>query len=105
MGPQGPPQRAKSCRPSPYSPPSLPLRQLDQRFPSQTFRTLFMQELVRNGVIAPSFVVSYSHSGKDIDDTLRAADAALRAYRLALERGPERMLSGRPVKPVFRRYA
>ena len=29
--------------------------------PSQAFRTLFMQEMIRRGVIAPSFVVSFSH--------------------------------------------
>ena len=33
---------------------------------SQAFRTLFMQELIRRGVIAPSFVVSFSHSDADI---------------------------------------
>src|SRR5262249_19756836 len=29
--------------------------------PSQEFRTLLMQELVRAGILAPSFVVNYSH--------------------------------------------
>ena len=36
---------------------------------SQPFRTLFMQELIRRGVIGPSFVVSFSHSDADIDRT------------------------------------
>ena len=35
--------------------------------PSQPYRTLFLQELVRRGVLGPSFVVSYSHSDDDID--------------------------------------
>ena len=39
---------------------------------SQAFRTLFMQELIRRGVIAPSFVVSFSHSDADIDRTAEA---------------------------------
>ena len=30
--------------------------------PSQAFRTLFLQETITRGVLAPSFVVSYSHS-------------------------------------------
>ena len=34
----------------------------ESRNPSQAFRTLFMQEMIRRGVIAPSFVVSFSHS-------------------------------------------
>jgi glutamate-1-semialdehyde 2,1-aminomutase len=76
-----------------------------EKKPSQPLRTLFMQELVRNGVIAPSFVVSYSHREEDIDHTVRAVYEALQTYRLALDQGPERLLAGRPVKPVFRRYA
>lgn len=70
--------------------------------PSQAFRTLFMQELLRYGIIAPSFVVSYAHTEADIDRTVAAVDAALRVYRQALDIGPEHFLEGRPVKPVFR---
>jgi glutamate-1-semialdehyde 2,1-aminomutase len=73
--------------------------------PSQPMRTLFMQELIRHGIIAPSFVVSYSHSEADIDRTIEAVGAALAVYRQALDSHPERFLEGRPVKPVFRRYA
>jgi glutamate-1-semialdehyde 2,1-aminomutase len=76
-----------------------------EKKPSQPFRTLFMQEMIRRGVIAPSFVVSYSHSEPDIDRTVEAADAALAVYAQALSEGVERFLEGRPVKPVFRRYA
>ena len=36
---------------------------------SQWFRTLFIQEMIRRGVIAPSFVVSFSHSDADIHKT------------------------------------
>jgi glutamate-1-semialdehyde 2,1-aminomutase len=72
--------------------------------PSQAFRTLFMQELIRHGVLAPSFVVSYAHTDQDIDRTVEAADRALAVYRNALEHGVERFLVGRPVQPVFRRY-
>ena len=71
---------------------------------SQAFRTLFLQEMIRNGVIAPSFVVSYAHSEADIDRTLSAVDDSLAVYRKALEEGVERYLEGRPVKPVFRTY-
>lgn len=71
--------------------------------PSQPLRTLFMQELVRGGVIAPSFVVSWSHSESDIDRTVDAAAAAMQVYRQALDGGVERFLQGRPVQPVFRR--
>jgi glutamate-1-semialdehyde 2,1-aminomutase len=71
--------------------------------PSQAFRTLFLQELIKNGVIAPSFVVSFSHSNADIDQTVDAVDRALGVYRQALGDGVEKHLRGRSVKPVNRR--
>ena len=73
--------------------------------PSQPLRTLFLQELIRHGIIAPSFVVSYSHSEADIDRTIVAVTAALEVYRHALDQGVDRYLMGRSVKPVFRPFA
>jgi glutamate-1-semialdehyde 2,1-aminomutase len=72
--------------------------------PSQTLRTLFLQELLRGGVLAPSFVISYSHADADIDSTLDVIENALQVYRRALEEGVETVLHGRPVKTVFRRF-
>jgi glutamate-1-semialdehyde 2,1-aminomutase len=71
---------------------------------SQPFRTLFMQELIRRGVIGPSFVVSFSHADADIDRTAEAAHEALGIYRKALNEGVDKYLEGRPVKPVYRRF-
>ncbi|MGB7266892.1 MAG: hypothetical protein WBC92_15365, partial [Terracidiphilus sp.] len=71
---------------------------------SQSFRTLFMQEMIRRGVIAPSFVVSFSHSEADIRRTAEAVHEALIIYRNALDGGVEKYLQGRPVKPVDRRF-
>jgi glutamate-1-semialdehyde 2,1-aminomutase len=64
-----------------------------------------MQELIQHGIIAPSFVVSYSHSEDDIDRTVAVAADALNVYAQALEDGVGRYLRGRAVKPVFRRFA
>jgi glutamate-1-semialdehyde 2,1-aminomutase len=72
--------------------------------PSQDFRTLFLQETIRRGVLAPSFIVSYAHTDADIDRTVDIVDAALAVYSRALEEGVEKYLVGRPVKPVWRRY-
>jgi glutamate-1-semialdehyde 2,1-aminomutase len=63
-----------------------------------------MQELIKQGILAPSFVVSYSHCDSDIDQTIDGVAAALIVYRQALEDGVEKYLEGRPVKPVFRAY-
>jgi glutamate-1-semialdehyde 2,1-aminomutase len=71
---------------------------------SQPFRTLFMQELIRHGVLCPSFVVSYSHQDDDIARTAEAVDSALMTYRRALDEGVEKYLVGRPVKPVYRKF-
>lgn len=72
---------------------------------SQSFRALFLQEIIRGGVIAPSFVVSYAHEDADIDRSVEVVAAALRVYRKALEEGVEKFLVGPPVKPVWRRFA
>jgi glutamate-1-semialdehyde 2,1-aminomutase len=71
---------------------------------SQSFRTLFMQELIRRGVIAPSFVVSFSHSDAEIERTAEAVYEAHVVYRKALDEGIEKYLEGRAVKPVNRKY-
>jgi glutamate-1-semialdehyde 2,1-aminomutase len=87
-------------------PCNLIYRTLDERGePSQAFRTLFLQELIRGGILAPSFVVSFSHSDDDIDQTVDVVDQALGVYARALEDGVEKHLVGRPVRPVNRTYA
>ena len=72
--------------------------------PSQAYRTLFLQELVRRGVLAPSFVVGYSHDDATIDATVEIVAEALTVYRRALDDGVDRYLAGPPVKPVYRRF-
>ncbi len=74
-----------------------------EKKPSQSFRALFMQELIAGGVIAPSFVVNFSHSDADIDRTVDVVGAALQVYRKALNGSVGDHLVGRPVKPVYRR--
>jgi len=71
--------------------------------PSQAYRTLFLQELIRRGVLAPSFIVSYSHTDEDIDKTIDAIDGALSVYKRALDEGTDRYLVGSPSRHVFDR--
>jgi glutamate-1-semialdehyde 2,1-aminomutase len=73
--------------------------------PSQEFRALFLQEMIKRGILAPSFVVSFSHTNRDIDATIAAAAEAFQVYRRALDSGVERYLVGPPVKPALRPYA
>lgn len=73
---------------------------------SQPFRTLFLQEITRRGLLAPSFVVSTSHDDDAIDQTVDIVGEALGVYAQALDAGSvDGFLVGRPVQPVFRRKA
>jgi glutamate-1-semialdehyde 2,1-aminomutase len=74
--------------------------------PSQAYRTLFLQELLRRGVLGQSFVTSAAHGAIDIDLTVAAVRDALPTYRRAIEQGSvDGLLEGRPVAPAIRRSA
>jgi glutamate-1-semialdehyde 2,1-aminomutase len=74
--------------------------------PSQSFRTLFLQELLRRGVLGQSFVTSAAHTDQDIEQTVAAIRDALPLYRCAIERGSaDGFIEGRPVAPAIREFA
>jgi glutamate-1-semialdehyde 2,1-aminomutase len=73
-----------------------------EKKPSQPFRTLFLQETIKRGLLMPSLIVSYSHQDEDIDRTVEAIHESLGIYRKALDEGVEKYLQGRSVKPVYR---
>jgi glutamate-1-semialdehyde 2,1-aminomutase len=74
--------------------------------PSQAFRTLFIQELLRRGVLGQSLVISAAHTDADIDKTIDAAAGALEVYTRAIEAGStEGLLVGRPVAHAVREFA
>ena len=75
-----------------------------ERKPSQVFRSLFLQEIIKRGVIGPSLVVSFSHTENDVDHTIDVVNQVLGTYKVALENGAEKYLVGRPSKIVYRRY-
>ena len=72
--------------------------------PSQYFRSLFLQETIKRGVIMPSLVVGYTHSDEDIDRTIEAIDGALAVYKRALNDGVQKHLIGRPSEVVYRKF-
>jgi glutamate-1-semialdehyde 2,1-aminomutase len=74
--------------------------------PSQEFRTLFLQELIRRGVLAQSFVVSAAHTDDDVRLTVEAVAGALPVYSRAVAAGSvDGLLVGRPVAPALRSHA
>jgi glutamate-1-semialdehyde 2,1-aminomutase len=76
------------------------------RRPSQAYRTLFLQELIRHGVLGQSLVISAAHTDADIEATIAATRAALEVYGRAIEAGTvDGLLLGRPVAPALRAQA
>ena len=70
----------------------------------QGFRTLFMQEMIRNGVLFQGIFTScYSHTEDDIYYFVKAFEASLKVYQKALKEGFGNYLVGEPAKAVFRR--
>ena len=72
---------------------------------SQAMRTVFMQGLLRHGVLAQSWVTSAAHTDADVDHTVAAVALSLDDYARALSDGPETVLTGRPVAPALRPHA
>jgi glutamate-1-semialdehyde 2,1-aminomutase len=71
---------------------------------SLEMRTLFAQEMARNGVLMSWIAVSLSHGEIELNLTLEAARKSLQVYAKALNDGVGRYLEGPAVKPVFRKY-
>jgi glutamate-1-semialdehyde 2,1-aminomutase len=72
--------------------------------PALNFRTLFSQEMIKNGVLMPWIAMSWSHKDEEIKKTLEAGEKALTVYKNALEHGIDNYLKGSVIKPVFRKY-
>ena len=78
---------------------------LDQNLkPSLEFRTLFLQEMIKNGVFIPWVAICYRHSKKELTKTLEAIQKTLFIYKKALASNPKRFIKGPIVKPVFRKF-
>lgn len=71
---------------------------------SAELKTLFMQELIRGGVLMPWISPSFAHTSTELRITLDAANRAFKVVAAALETDCRYFLMGDPVKPVFRKY-
>jgi len=76
----------------------------DKGAASLPLRTLFAQEMVRQGVLMPWIALSWRHGEEELKLTARALDAALPVYKKAMADGAERYLEGPAIKPVFRKF-
>jgi glutamate-1-semialdehyde 2,1-aminomutase len=71
---------------------------------SLPLRTLFSQEMIRNGVLMPWIALCWRHGEQELRMTAEALDRALPIYCRALEEGVEKYLLGPSIKPVFRKF-
>lgn len=78
-------------------------KDLDENI-SMALRTLFAQEMVKNGVLMSWIATSLSHGDKELEITFEAVRRSLKIYKKALESGVEKYLEGDVVKPVFRKH-
>lgn len=80
----------------------------DSKF-GDTFKmkSLMQQELIKNGILWSGFHnMSFSHTGNDIDYTLKVYEKVLPSMKEAVESDSiDLFLKGEPVKPVFRKVS
>jgi spore coat polysaccharide biosynthesis protein SpsF len=70
----------------------------------QGYRTLFLQEMIKHGVLFQGvFVPCFSHTDDDVYYFAKAFSESLQVYKKALEEGYANYLVGNPAKAVFRK--
>lgn len=71
---------------------------------SLELRTLFSQEMIKNGVLMPWIALAYRHDEKEFGLTEIAIDKSFDILAKALREGIDKYLIGPAIKPVFRKY-
>lgn len=71
---------------------------------SMGLRTLFAQEMIKNGILIPWVALSYSHGEKELLQTKNALENTFKIIKKAVIEGHEKYLQGNVIKPVFRKY-
>lgn len=67
-------------------------------------RTLFSQEMIKNGVLMPWIALSFAHNEKELEITRNALEKTFEVYAKAVNDGYKKYLNGDVIKPVFRKY-
>jgi glutamate-1-semialdehyde 2,1-aminomutase len=71
---------------------------------SLEMKTLFLQEMEKNGVLIPWITQSFAHDNFSMNKTISAMEQSFEIYSHALKFGVQRYLDGPTIKPVFRKY-
>jgi spore coat polysaccharide biosynthesis protein SpsF len=70
-----------------------------------SYRTLFLQEMIKNGILFQGILVpSFSHNDEEVDYFLKGIKNSCQVYKKAIEEGVDDYLTGSPIKAVFRKY-
>ena len=73
--------------------------------PDMILKTLFLQEMIKHGVLMQIIVPSFSHKESEISQTIEAFEKTLKVIQFAIESNKiKSLLIGESVKPVFRKY-
>lgn len=72
--------------------------------PSFEYRTVFLYEMMRQGIMMPYIAIAYQHTEKEIEQTLLAAEKAMKLYAAALNDDVNKYLNDNVIRPVFRKY-
>jgi glutamate-1-semialdehyde 2,1-aminomutase len=72
--------------------------------PSMPLRTLFMQEMLRHGVLMPQVTIAYRHDEAALKHAESALGSALPIVAEGLRSGFDGLIEGPSVRPVFRRF-
>lgn len=67
-------------------------------------RTLFAQEMIKQGVLMPWLAISYRHGEAEMTKTTEALSEALGVCARGVSEGIEKYLIGPAIKPVFRKH-
>lgn len=71
---------------------------------SLPLRTLFAQEMIKNGVMMPYIAISHSHQNEEFEITCDAVKKSLQVIKWAIENDSLSNLQGPTLKPVFRKF-
>lgn len=72
--------------------------------PWPELRTLFSQEMIRQGVLMPWLAICYRHDSEEMETSKKTIARALEVCSKAVEQGFNQYLVGPVVKPVFRKF-
>ena len=71
---------------------------------SLDYRTLFMQEMLKEGILMPWISIAHRHSELSFDQIESALTSTFEIYARALESNPSKFIEGPIIKPVFRKF-